>query len=222
MEIKIAEDVRKLGVFIAYRFIYNIRVEKSREKPREEINKVVNAIRKRYCLDELKNDPIIRAYRKFLWKIGIDPTKTRPSSEALLRRILRGKTLPLINNIVDIGNLVSAKTRISIGIYDLDRIECNLTFRLSRGGEEFNPIGSNKFLLRGSIVVLSDGKRIIHVYPYRDCQDTMITLNSKNAIAIGAGVPGIPKEHVFQAIELLGEYIVKFSVGEPSETVLVS
>ena len=222
MEIKIAEDVRKLGVFIAYRFIHNIKVEKSREKLREEINKVVNAVRKRYRLDELKNDPIIRAYRKFLWKMGIDPTKTRPSSEALLRRVLRGKTLPLINNIVDIGNLVSVKTRISIGIYDLDRIEGNLTFRLSRGGEEFNPIGSNKFFLRGGIVVLSDGKRIIHVYPHRDCQDTMITLNSKNAIAIGAGVPGIPKEHVFQAIELLGEYIVKFSVGEPSETVLVS
>jgi len=222
MEIKIDDSVRKLGVFIAYRFIYDVRVEKSGERLREEIRIITDTIRRKYCLNELRNDPIIRAYRKFLWKIGIDPTKTRPSSEALLRCILRGKALPSINNIVDIGNLVSIQTRISIGIYDLDRIEGSLVLRLSREGEEFSPIGSRKLVLRGNMVVLSDNKRIIHVYPYRDCLDTIITSNTKNALAIGAGVPGIPRKHVFQAIELLGKYIEKYSLGKLSEITLLS
>jgi DNA/RNA-binding domain of Phe-tRNA-synthetase-like protein len=52
-------------------------------------------------LEEVKNQPIFRAYRDFFWKVGIDPTKTRPAGEALTRRILGGRDLPRVNTVVD-------------------------------------------------------------------------------------------------------------------------
>jgi Uncharacterized conserved protein len=44
--------------------------------------------------EKLKEDPVVKSYRSFLWRFGIDPTKVRPSGEALRRRIARGDKLP--------------------------------------------------------------------------------------------------------------------------------
>ena len=54
--------------------------------------------------------------------IGLDPTKTRPSSEALLRRVRRGDTLPRVNTIVDLCNWCSVETQLAFGVYDRDRL----------------------------------------------------------------------------------------------------
>ena len=55
-------------------------------------------------------------------RVGIDPTKTRPSSEALLRRVRKGDELPRINSLVDIINWCSLETQLPYGLYDLDQI----------------------------------------------------------------------------------------------------
>ena len=59
-----------------------------------------------------------RLYREF----GLDPTRTRPSSEALLRRALRGLELYRLCNVVDVGNLISLRWQLSLGLYDADCI----------------------------------------------------------------------------------------------------
>ena len=71
------------------------RLEEFKKGKQEEIRGKIHS------LDEVKNLPIFRAYRGFYWKVGIDPTKTRPAGEALTRRILSGKDLPTINTLVD-------------------------------------------------------------------------------------------------------------------------
>lgn len=65
-------------------------------------------IRSMHTIENVKDDPGYRAYRDFFWRVGIDPTKIRPASEALVRRILAGKPLPTINTAVDAYNLASA------------------------------------------------------------------------------------------------------------------
>jgi DNA/RNA-binding domain of Phe-tRNA-synthetase-like protein len=70
-------------------------------------------------------------------KVGLDPTKTRPSSEALLRRIRRGDPFPRINGVVDVINWTSVETQLSFGVYDLDKIQGDVALRLGREGEEY-------------------------------------------------------------------------------------
>jgi DNA/RNA-binding domain of Phe-tRNA-synthetase-like protein len=82
---------------------------------------------KQWDLDRLKENPTFRAYRDFFWKLGIDPTKIRPASEALIRRILRGNSLPKINTFVDAYNLASISTAIPFGAFDLDKMRGTLT-----------------------------------------------------------------------------------------------
>ena len=68
--------------------------------------------------EQIRDQIIFRAYRDFFWRVGIDPTKTRPASEALTRRIVAGKSLPTINTLVDSYNLASVETFVAIAAFD--------------------------------------------------------------------------------------------------------
>jgi len=72
-------------------------------------------------------------YRRF----GIDPTKTRPSSEALLRRVRKGDRLPRINTLVDVCNWCSAEFQLPYGLYDRDRLDGAIELRRGRAGEAY-------------------------------------------------------------------------------------
>jgi DNA/RNA-binding domain of Phe-tRNA-synthetase-like protein len=77
--------------------------------------------------------PARRLYRAF----GIDPTSTRPSSEALLRRVLQGKPFPSVNSAVEVCNLCSTSFLLPIGLYDADKIEGDVTLRQGAAGESY-------------------------------------------------------------------------------------
>jgi DNA/RNA-binding domain of Phe-tRNA-synthetase-like protein len=67
--------------------------------------------------------PGIAEARRAFRALGKDPSRYRPSSEALLRRVAQGKGLFNVNNLVDTNNLVSLESRLPAGAYDLARIE---------------------------------------------------------------------------------------------------
>lgn len=84
--------------------------------------------------------PGVEDARALYKAIGIDPTKTRPSSEALLRRVLRGDPFPAVNALVDALNLSSLVEQLSFGLYDLDRVEGDVALRLGAAGEGYEGI----------------------------------------------------------------------------------
>src|SRR3990172_6434844 len=105
---------------------------------------VVERVRTAYTLETLKDVPELRAYRDFFWRVGIDPTKTRPAAEALIRRILGGKPLPKINTLVDAYNLASVETRIALAAFAAAQLQGDLVMRMARPGEPFAGIGMDK------------------------------------------------------------------------------
>jgi len=164
-------------------------------------------LRKRYTLDSVKDDPIFRAYRDFYWRIGIDPTKVRPSSEALVRRILQGKGLPSINPLVDVFNLVSALTGITFSAFDLDRIVGTVRMTWSRAGERFVGIGTGEMELTGRELVLRDDSGPISIYPYRDSERTKTSLETRNVLLVLCGVPGVPFHRLLETERMMLERI---------------
>ncbi len=172
------------------------------------IKQILESLKENYAADpsRLKDDEVIRAYRAFFWKYKIDPTKTRPAGEALARRILRGGSIPLINPVVDSGNLASSITFVPIGLYDADKIPGDMVLRLSRGGEVFTPIGGGEKKLEKGIPILVSNTLVMHVYPHRDSVATMVTENTNRVLAIGAGVKGVPEERVLEALKLIVDY----------------
>ena len=172
---------------------------------------------KRWNLDELKYNQVFRSYRDFFWKVKVDPTKTRPASEALLRRILRGNPLPTINTLVDAYNLASVVTSIPFGAFDTDKMRGTSMMREAKPGEEFLGIGMDKPIqLSGGEAVIRDDERLIAVYPYRDADYSKVTTSTRNLLLMTCGVPGIGAEELSKA-EVVGiEYITRFCGGSPS------
>ena len=98
----------------------------------------------------------LQAARRLFRSIGADPTRMRPASEALLRRILKGGSLPRINSAVDAANVVSLRLLLPIGLYDADKIEGDIHLRLGRDTEGYDRIGSGWLNLHGRIGLFDD------------------------------------------------------------------
>src|SRR5688572_16060023 len=73
-------------------------------------------------------------------KVGLDPTKTRPSNEALLRRVRKGDAIPRINSAVDVINWCSLEFQVPYGLYDASKISGTVTMRRGAEGERYTGI----------------------------------------------------------------------------------
>jgi DNA/RNA-binding domain of Phe-tRNA-synthetase-like protein len=195
--------------------INNVKVERENEQIKSLKRSVYEEIRAKYTIETLKDNPTVRAYRDFYWKLGIDPTKIRPSGEALLRRVLHGGELPRISTVVDAYNLASMKTIIPISGFDLNCLNPPFQIRYAKNSETFMGIGMEKpVALTGNMLVLADEKQVLSIYPYRDSDYTKITEKTRDVLVIGYGAPGISQEQLREAVETTFSYIKLVSGGE--------
>lgn len=94
--------------------------------------------------------------RKLYQAFSVDPTKNRPSSEALWRRIKKGLEFPIVNLFVDLTNFLSLKYQVSYGLYDLDKLEGDIEVAQGGEGDSYQGIRKDIINLEGKIV-LRDG-----------------------------------------------------------------
>jgi DNA/RNA-binding domain of Phe-tRNA-synthetase-like protein len=120
--------------------------------------------------------PARALYRRF----GIDPTRVRPSSEALLRRLKKGEPLPRVNSLVDVANALSVQLQVPVGLYDLDKVKGDaLVVRLGVEGESYTGIGKEKVNVAGRICVADAEGPCGN--PSSDSARTMITTTTERA-----------------------------------------
>jgi DNA/RNA-binding domain of Phe-tRNA-synthetase-like protein len=163
--------------------IHNVRNEKTNDQIRRLGRAVYEEVRAKYDVETLKDDRTVRAYRDFYWKLDVDPTKTRPSSEALLRRVLHGDELPQISTVVDAYNLASMKTIVPISGFDADLVDPPFHVRFAGDGEVFSGIGVTKPMpLKNNALVLVDERHILCIYPHRDSDRWKITLQTRSVL----------------------------------------
>ena len=96
----------------------------------DEIAGVTGRLARNLTVEGVAEMEPVRAVRAMFRAWGLDPSKYRPSAEALLRRIAQGKGLYQISNIVDIVNLGQIETGWPYGCYDRDRVRPPVTHRL--------------------------------------------------------------------------------------------
>jgi DNA/RNA-binding domain of Phe-tRNA-synthetase-like protein len=105
------------------------------------------AAERRALLERLGDTPLsevpsLAAWRRAFREFGVDPTAYRSAAEALLRRLTKQGSIPSINTLVDIGNLVSIRYALPVAMFDLGSISGGLTVRLASGDESFTDLGS--------------------------------------------------------------------------------
>ncbi len=113
------------------------------------------------------------AVRAMYKKLGLDPTKTRPSNEALLRRVRKGDTIPRINSAVDVINWCSLEFQLPYGLYDSAKVSGDVTMRIGADGEKYAGIRKDDVNVGGRIAVADDQGAFGN--PTSDSARTMVT-----------------------------------------------
>ena len=132
--------------------------------------------RSEFTVESLAEAPAVRAVRAMFREWGMDPSKYRPSSEALLRRVVQGKGLYRVSNAVDICNLGSIETGWPYGCYDRARIGPPIVLRHGAPGEMYEGIGKNWHLDGRPVLADPDGP---FGSPISDSTRSMITESAR-------------------------------------------
>jgi DNA/RNA-binding domain of Phe-tRNA-synthetase-like protein len=159
----------------------------------------------------------ITATRAAYKALGKDPSRYRGSAEALLRRVIAGKGLPRINAVVDVINLVSVESRLSIGLYDLEHVSGDTVFRVGRAGETYKGIGKYDLNLEGLPVFCDELGP--HGSPTSDSERTMVTAATKKVIAVIISFGGA--EGLERWMQRLGALFAQYASGSEIVTEIV-
>jgi DNA/RNA-binding domain of Phe-tRNA-synthetase-like protein len=151
------------------------------------------------------------AVRGMYRRTGLDPTKRRPSSEALLRRVRKGEALPRINSLVDICNWCSLEFQLPYGLYDLDRVEGDVILRLGAEGEGYEGIRKDDVHVGGRIA-LADARGPFG-NPSSDSARTMVTDAATRALMIVFAPAEVPSTRVEQVLEISSSRTLAYCGG---------
>jgi DNA/RNA-binding domain of Phe-tRNA-synthetase-like protein len=151
---------------------------------------------------------------------GMDPSKYRPSSEALLRRVVQGKGLYRVSNAVDICNLGSIETGWPYGCYDRARIRAPIVLRHGAPGEMYEGIGKKMWHLDGRPVLADpDGP---FGSPISDSTRSMITESAREILAVIYAPEGAPDSGIEAAMARMGERFAQFAEAVGPARALIS
>lgn len=151
------------------------------------------------------------AVRRMYSRTGLDPTRTRPSSEALLRRVRRGDALPRINALVDVCNWCSLELQLPYGLYDRDRVDGEVEVRLGQPGEAYDGIRKDDVHLEGRLVVAD--RRGPFGNPTSDSARTMVTTGTTRVLIVIFAPREAGRAVVAEALDLTAARAEAFTGG---------
>ena len=160
----------------------NVTVEKHNENLWCEINGHLGQLTSTIKPEQINSIPQIAAMRSGYKALGKAPSRYRGSAEALLRRVLSGKGLYQINNIVDINNLVSLESLNPVGTYDLERVSGAIELRAGAPGETYKGIGKDEINIE-SLPVFADMQGPFGS-PTSDSERAMVRLETQKILMV--------------------------------------
>lgn len=140
-----------------------------------------------------------QAVREMYRRIGLDPTKTRPSNEALLRRVRRGDAFPRVNGLVDAVNASSLESQLPYGVYDRAALAGPLLLRLGRDGEAYDGIRKDVVHVAGRLTLADD--RGPFGNPTSDSARAMVTTATRAALVVIYAPGATPRERLGDVLD---------------------
>jgi DNA/RNA-binding domain of Phe-tRNA-synthetase-like protein len=154
------------------------------------------------------------AVRTMYKRVGIDPTKRRPSSEALLRRVRKGEGLPRINSMVDVCNWCSLEFQLPYGLYDAEHIEGGVVLRLGKEGESYPGIRKDDVHVAGRIT-LADNRGPFG-NPTSDSARTMVTPATTRALVVIFAPREIEPRQLDRVVQVTAQRMEEFTGAKRS------
>jgi DNA/RNA-binding domain of Phe-tRNA-synthetase-like protein len=180
-----------------------------------EVDSYCAELRVKYGEARSAEVPGVADARTLYKALGLDPTKTRPSNEALLRRALKGEALYRINTLVDGLNLASLRAQLPFGLYDLGRIQPPVVLRKGAAGESYEGIR------KGPVHVEERPVLVDAVGPFgnptSDSARTMITLEARSALVVAYAPAGYSLARLGSLLDDTTATLTRYSGGREAQ-----
>jgi DNA/RNA-binding domain of Phe-tRNA-synthetase-like protein len=165
--------------------------------------------------EDIEQDAILKGFRTLHTLVGVSNRKNVSAPESLLLTALRLGHLPRINMVVDIYNLVSAKTRLAIGAHDVGKIENGVTLKITKGTERFIPLGSlePRAVPAGSYAYIDGADDVLCYLEVKQVEKTKVTEASRDCFYIVQGNRDAPQQLLKLAAEELIAQTIKWCGG---------
>jgi DNA/RNA-binding domain of Phe-tRNA-synthetase-like protein len=174
----------------------------------QEIKALGERFRNELTTESLKDMTSIAATRRVYKACGKDPSRYRPASEALIRRMLQGKELYQRDTLVDLVNLASIAYGYSIGGFDADKFVGNtLTLGIGREGEPYEGIGRGLLNICG-LPVYRDAEGGVGT-PTSDNERTKMTIDTRHLVVLINGYDG-NEQRVRENAEYIQQLLCKY------------
>ena len=175
-----------------------------------EVERLAEAYRRRFAEPSAARE-LLRPARELYRRIGIEPTKVRPSSEALLRRAIQGKPLYPINSIVDACNYCSLSFLLPIGLYDRRKIQGKIQARLGREGESYAGIRKETVHVEHRLTLADDEGAFGN--PSADSMRTAISEQTTHILWVIFAPYEYPRERFQAHLDFSIEQVLRYHPG---------
>ena len=219
MKIIISEEIKqRCPEMMGAAVLARVRNTETNEALWQEIDRFIADYRQRYTTESIKLMPSIEATREAYKRCGKDPSRYRPSGEALVRRTLKGNDLYHVSTLVDLINLASIAYGYSIGGFDAERIQGDtLTLGIGREGEPYEGIGRGALNIEG-LPVYRDSQGGIGT-PTSDHERTKITLGTTHLLSIVNGYDG-NRKNTLRCAQYIQQLLSRYADSDGGEIIV--
>jgi len=216
LQFSVADDVLALGLRGAYLTIGGLKNRETDSAFEEIRQRQLDLIVSNLSERSIEEDRDLTGFRKLHEAVKRSNRKNVASPENLLSMLLRYGSLPRVNLLVDIYNLISVESRLALGAHDIAKISGNVTLRLTRGDEAFWPLGSpeSKPVTAGEYAYIDDANDIICRLEVRQVEKTKVTLDTTECFYIVQGGPETRPSYIKATVDRLLALTKQFCGGE--------
>lgn len=162
--------------------------------------------------------PGVKEWRSVFKKAGTEPSRYRPSQEALFRRLKKAETLAAINSAVDLNNFFSLQYGIPIGIYDLAQIEDPVIVTIGQETDGYDALNGRKAAFANKIVAVD--RRGAFGSPIVDSLRAKVTEKTADALQMIYVRPSMPEEKAGRLVQKIEEMFVQVHGGTAEYAVI--
>ncbi len=222
MQLQLDEQLKRRipGVTFGMVTITGVTVRERNDRLWKQIEMLCQHRAREFSLDRLSGNEQIAAVRGLQKSFGFDPARYRPSSESLLRRVLKGQGLYQINTAVDVNNLCSLEFLLPMCIYDLHNVEGQVRVRIGEPGEEYPGIGRQVFQAENKVIIADDSG--IMGSTVSDSERTKVTTATTDILLAIYAPATIDPRIIERHAALAGQRMVEFNGGQASDVLALT
>lgn len=174
-------------------------------------DKAYKALKEKYNNFEIETDLILRGFNELHKKIGVKRKKNTPISENLLKNFLKDETLPLANKLIELCNIVILDSRLSIAIYDMDKIDGSVTLKQASTNISYN-FSEERTINQGEYIY-TDNKDILYRLEVNQNPKTIVNEDTTNIFATVEGNEATSAEYIMEVTSEIIDLITTYCGG---------